>query len=156
MKAKGILNKELSAAIADMGHEQIMIIGDAGIPVSNPAARIDLAIAEELPSMIQILGLVMDEMIYERVIVAEEQKRYNPRHFEAVSKLSKKCRVETMVHKELFETYLGKAKYIVRTGGFEPFGNIILQSGIDAGRWFEKEGCIIPGYYEERVEFSGK
>jgi len=156
MKAKGILNKKLSAAIADMGHEQIMIIGDAGIPVSSPAARIDLAIAEDLPSMIQILELVMDEMIYERVIVAEEQKLYNVRHFEAVSKLSKRCRVETLAHKDLFETYLGKAKYIVRTGGFEPFGNIILQSGIDAGRWFEKEGCIIPEYYEERVEFSGE
>ena len=85
-------------AVTDMGHEQIMIIGDAGIPVGPPAIRIDLAITEDLPSIRQILELVMDEMIYERVIVAEEQKLYNPKHFEAVCGLSQRCQVETMPH----------------------------------------------------------
>lgn len=141
-------------AVADMGHEQIMIIGDAGIPVGPPAIRIDLAITEDLPSIRQILELVMDEMIYERVIVAEEQKLYNPKHFEAVCGLSQRCQVETMPHREMFQTYLGKAKYIVRTGGFEPFGNVILQAGIDAPKWFRKEGCMVPDYYEERVNYT--
>ena len=44
-------------AVTDMGHEQIMIIGDAGIPVGPPAIRIDLAITEDLPSIRQILEL---------------------------------------------------------------------------------------------------
>ena len=93
-------------------------------------------------------------MRYERVIVAEEQKLYNPKHFEAVCGLSQRCQVETMPHREMFQTYLGKAKYIVRTGGFEPFGNVILQAGIDAPKWFRKEGCMVPDYYEERVNYT--
>ena len=80
MKRKGILNKELMKAIADMGHEQLIVIGDAGVPVNDQAKRIDLAIAEELPTVRQVLELIEDEMIYERVIVAEEQKMYNPKH----------------------------------------------------------------------------
>lgn len=154
MKASGILNKDLMTAIADMGHEQIMIIGDAGIPIANSAARIDLAIAEDLPSIRQVLELIMGEMIYERVIVAEEQKKFNPQHFKSVTELSKRCKVEILPHYEMFDTYLSKAKYIVRTGGFEPYGNIVLQAGIDAPKWFEKEGCIVPGNYEERVSYS--
>lgn len=70
MKRKGILNKELMKAIADMGHEQLIVIGDAGVPVNDQAKRIDLAIAEELPTVRQVLELIEDEMIYERVIVA--------------------------------------------------------------------------------------
>lgn len=153
MKAKGILNKNLMTAITDMGHEQIIIIGDVGVPIVRSEQRIDLAIAEDLPTLEQVLRLVMDEMIYERVIVAEEQKMYNPKHFAAVEALSKRCKVETMPHADLFAEYIGKAKYIVRTGGFEPWGNVVLQAGIDAPKWFQKEGCIVPGYYEERANY---
>lgn len=151
MKRKGILNRELMKAIADMGHEQLIVIGDVGVPVTDQAKRVDLAIAEDLPTVRQVLKLVMDEMIYERVIVAEEQKLYNPKHYEAVCGLAVHCQVETVPHRELMDTYLRQAKYIVRTGGFEPWGNIVLASGIDANKWFQKEGCIVPGYYEERA-----
>lgn len=154
MKAKGILNKDLMTAIADMGHEQLIVIGDVGVPITDPAKRVDLAIAEELPTLKQVLELIMDEMIYERVIVAEEQKLYNPNHFAEVNELSKRCEVETISHRKLMEEYLPKAKYIVRTGGFEPWGNVVLAAGIDAPKWFEKEGCIVPDYYEKRVGYT--
>ncbi|MFV0528521.1 MAG: D-ribose pyranase [Lachnospiraceae bacterium] len=154
MKAYGILNKNLMTAIADMGHEDIMIIGDVGVPIAQERQRIDLAITQDLPSIRTILGLIMNEMIYEKVVVAEEQKKYNPVHYGQVEALSKRCKVETMPHRELFDTYLPQAKYIVRTGGFEPWGNIVLAAGIDAPKWFEKEGCIIPDYYEERANYE--
>lgn len=155
MKSGGILNRDLMRAISDMGHTQIMVIGDAGVPVPDSATRIDLALAEDIPTIQQVLKYIMEEMIYEKVIVAEEQKKNNPKHFEAVCTLSKRCKVETMPHEKLFSTYLPKAKYIIRTGSFEPFGNVVLQSGIDAPKWFAKEGCLVPGYYEERVEYKG-
>lgn len=154
MKKRGILNRDLMTAIADMGHEQIIVIGDVGVPIADQAKRVDLAIAEELPSLSQVLELIMDEMIYERVIVAEEQKLYNPKHYEAVCGLSDRCQVETIPHTELMDIYLKKAKYIVRTGGFEPWGNVVLAAGIDAHKWFQKEGCIVPDYYEERANYD--
>ena len=75
MKAGGILNRDLMRAIADMGHTQIMVIGDAGVPVPDSATRIDLALAQDIPTIQQVLKYIMDEMIYEKVIVAEEQKK---------------------------------------------------------------------------------
>lgn len=160
MKKKGILNKDLMNAIMDMGHTDLIIIGDAGIPISRPEQRVDLAITENMPSIQQILNLVMDDLIFERVIVAQEQKDYNPLHFQAVESLTKSrygsMEVETMPHEDFFKEYLSKAKYIIRTGDMMPWGNVVLQAGIDAKKWFEKEGCITPGYYEERAAYENQ
>lgn len=151
MKRKGILNKALMTAIADMGHTEIMIIGDSGVPIARPEQRIDIAVCENVPTVQQVVKLVMDEMIYEKVVVAEEQKLYNPEHHKAICELSDRCPVDTVSHEELFNYYLPRAKYVVRTGDFMPWGNVVLVSGIDAHKWFQKPGCITPDYYEERA-----
>ena len=59
-----------------------------------------------------------------------------------------------MPHADLFATYLPRAKYIVRTGDFMPWGNVVLFAGIDAHKWFQKEGCITPDYYEARAGYD--
>jgi D-ribose pyranase len=154
MKKGRILNKKLNTAIADMGHGDILIIGDAGFPIAKEEQRVDLAIEQDVPGVIQILDLIMSDFIYEKVIVAEEQKLYNPLHFKNVCELSDRCGVETVPHEEIIAKYAKEAKYIVRTGAFEPWGNIILVSGINAAAYFQKEGSIAPDYYTERVNYG--
>lgn len=158
MKKHGILNKALMTAIADMGHTEILVIGDCGVPIADGAKRIDLALCGDCPTIAQVLDLIMDEMIFEKVVVAEEQKQYNPVHFREVEELTHRryasMEVETMPHEAFFREYLPKAKYIVRTGSMMPWGNVVLQAGIDAQKWFQKEGCITPGYYEERAGYD--
>jgi D-ribose pyranase len=156
MKKGRILNKQLNEAIADMGHGDAIIICDAGFPIPNDGRRIDLAIEADKPGIIEILDLVMSELIYERCIVAVEQKDYNPPHFQKVTDLSDRCKVETITHAELIATYQVKAKYFVRTGGFEPWGNVILYSGVDAPQWFKKPGTMTPDYYEARASYTPK
>jgi D-ribose pyranase len=158
MKKHGIFNKELMTAIADLGHTEIIVIGDAGVPVADSSKKIDLAISEDLPTIAQVLDLVMDELIFERVVVAEEQKLYNPVHFENVSRLAHErydtMEIETLAHEEFMATYLPNAKFIVRTGDLMPWGNVVLQAGIDAKVWFQKDGCSVPDYYEERASYD--
>lgn len=158
MKKHGIYNKGLMTAIADMGHEEYIIIGDAGVPIADPTKRIDLAVAQDLPTIAQVLDLIMDELIFEQVIVAEEQKMYNPVHFKNVEDMVHKryetMEVTTMPHYDMFAEYLPKAKYIVRTGSLMPWGNVVLKAGIDAKVWFQKPGVITPGFYEERASYD--
>ena len=45
-----------------------------------------------------------------------------------------------------------KAKVIVRTGAFDPWGNILLYSGVDVPAWFSKEGVVAPDYYEKKLK----
>lgn len=160
MKKHGILNKQLMTAIADMGHEEYIVIGDAGVPIRKPEQRVDLAVAEDLPTIAQVLDLVMDELIFEEIIVAEEQKQFNPIHFHNVENMTKKryesMEVTTMPHYDMFAEYLPKAKYIVRTGDLMPWGNVILKAGIDAKKWFQKPGCITPDFYAERASYDNE
>lgn len=156
MKREGILNRKLLEAIGGIGHTQIMVIADAGLPVPDTAERIDLAVAADLPTVPQVLELVQNEMIYEKVIVAEEQKLYNPEHHRRICDIVRFCQVETVPHDVLLSELLPKAKYVVRTGSFEPWGNVMLVAGIDANAWFGKPGVITPDYYEERAKVVQK
>ena len=59
-----------------------------------------------------------------------------------------------LVAASLIAVMAAKAKFIIRTGAFEPWGNVILRSGVDAPVWFQKPGTKAPSYYESRVEFK--
>ena len=45
MKKTGIINSEVSAVVANMGHMDWLSIGDAGMPVPFGTKKIDLAVA---------------------------------------------------------------------------------------------------------------
>jgi D-ribose pyranase len=156
MKKSRILNKYLNQAIADMGHGDYLIIADAGFPIPGDSKRVDLAIEKDKPGILEILELIISDFIYEECIVAEEQKAYNPVLFQKVASLCDRCSVVTMKHEDLINEMPIKAKYIVRTGAFEPWGNVILRSGVDASVWFQKPGTIAPDYYEKRAGYKEK
>ena len=104
----------------------------------------------------EILDLLMSDFIYEACIVAEEQKSFNPLLFQKVSKLADRCKVETIPHAELISTMPARAKYIVRTGAFEPWGNVILRSAWMRRCGSRNPGPVVPEYYADRTAYKEK
>lgn len=156
MKKGKILNRALNEVISLMGHTDVLMLTDAGFNIPADAICADLAITQDLPSVMTILELLTTDFIYERCIVAQEQKDYNPLFHQKLVKHIDRCEVETVPHTELLNEWRGKAKAFVRTGGLEPWGNIVLVSGIDAPLYFQKEGAIAPDYYQERASYTEK
>lgn len=154
MKKSRILNKYLNAALADMGHGDILLVVDAGFPIPDDRKRVDLALEQDRPGIVEVLDLVMSDFIYEACTVAVEQQAYNPRLFEQVTRLCTRCPVSTQNHAEFIATMPERAKYIVRTGAFDPWGNVALTSGVDAPVWFQKPGVVTPAYYQERASYK--
>ena len=74
MKKKGILNSDISAVLSYMGHTDRICIGDCGLPVPEGPERIDLAVKFGLPSFMEVLKAVGDDMKIEKVVLAEEIK----------------------------------------------------------------------------------
>ncbi len=152
MKIGRILNKKLNNAIADMGHGDVIVICDAGFPIPSDAQRIDLALEIDVPTIPQVLDLILSDFCYEKVTVSDGMKAFNAPLFEYVQKTCSRCPVDTVPYDEFMTTYPQKAKYIVRSGAFEPHGNIALVSAIDAPRWFNnKPGIVVPDVYKDRV-----
>lgn len=156
MKKFGILNRKLNDALSALGHGDILIITDAGFPLPYGAQpgtiSVDLAIAQDLPDIPTILRLINDEIIYEECYVAENQIEYNPRLHDEIKGIVKRCAVDVIELEKLL--LMGKrAKVIVRTGAFNPWGNIALVAGVKAPVWFSKPGVKVPDFYTERFNF---
>jgi simple sugar transport system permease protein/D-ribose pyranase len=155
MKRHGLLNEPLSRAIASMGHGDLMIVCDAGFPIPNHVPRIDLAIIKDIPDLETVLSVVSAEFIAEKVAYAAEMQANNRPLMEKVHRIFAGAEFTTFPHQEILSSLASKAKAIVRTGAFDPWGNILLYSGVDVPRWFEKPGTIAPDYYAEKLENQG-
>jgi len=130
MKRAGILNSEISRVLSYMGHTDCICVGDCGLPIPDEVERIDLALAFGVPTFMQTLEVVVDDMKVEKIVLAEEIKTQNPKVLAEVEELfaGQNIEVEFVSHTELKErTYDCKA--VIRTGETTPYANIILQSG---------------------------
>lgn len=151
LKKHGILNAQLSGALATLGHTDLVLVVDAGFPIPRDAQRIDLAIAENLPDLRTVLDLVGDEIVVEGVVRADDVTTNNPRLDEWLKERFADAEFTTRTHAEMLGELARQAKVIVRTGAFEPWGNIGLLCGVDVPRWFGGDGVIAPDYYASKL-----
>ena len=152
MKRNGILNLGLNQAIAAMGHGDFMIICDAGFPIPAQVTRVDLAIIEDVPDLETVLTAISHDFIAEKFGYANEMAKNNPHLKDKVDRIFAGAELVTFPHTEILTELAAKAKFIVRTGAFDPWGNIVLYSGVDVPKWFTKPGTVVPEYYARRMK----
>ena len=79
MKRHGILNSDISRVLSYMGHTDRICIGDCGLPIPDETERIDLAVKFGVPTFMDVLKEVGDDMKIEKIVLAEEIKENNPK-----------------------------------------------------------------------------
>ncbi|MBB1251626.1 D-ribose pyranase [Rhizobium sp. G21] len=151
MNRNKLLNAELSHAIASMGHGDLMIVCDAGFPIPSNAWRIDLALSPDVPDLETVLTPIAANFIAEKVSYAEEVPSYNKPLMDKIKRLFPDAEFEPIQHAKILSEMAAKAKVIVRTGAFDPWGNILLYSGVDVPMFFNREGVIAPDYYAKKL-----
>ena len=147
-----LLNAQLSHAIASMGHGDLMIVCDAGFPIPSTAWRIDLAIVPDVPDLETVLAPIAQFLITERVAYADTLPVHNAPLLAKIKRLFAGADFEPVKHEAILSEMAAKAKVIVRTGAFDPWGNILLYSGVDVPAWFSKEGVVAPDYYTKKMK----
>lgn len=152
MKRSVILNAELSQAIASMGHTDLMIVCDAGFPIPNEAWRVDLALIQDVPDLETVLTAISQDMVVEKVSYAGEMAENNPPLMAKVQRIFPDADLAPIPHAQILGEMAAKAKVIVRTGAFDPWGNILLYSGVDTPKWFSKPGVKTPPEYAKRMK----
>ncbi|HBP62922.1 MAG TPA: D-ribose pyranase [Desulfosporosinus sp.] len=151
MKLGRILNKDLNELIACMGHGDFIIVCDAGFPIPRDAWRIDLAIEKDVPDTSYVLEIIKSDLMIEKIAYAEDVKTYNDPLYQDLQRLFPGIEHEQISHESILSEMAGKAKAIVRTGAFNPWGNVLLYTGVEVPRWFAKEGVVAPDYYKDRL-----
>ena len=129
MKKIGILNQPISAAIAGLGHLDMLVVCDAGLPIPAGVNRIDLALTEGIPGFAQTVQAVQREMQVERLVIAEEMVSRSPQIVEFLQKSFPGTPIEQISHAS-FKERTHEAAAIIRTGEFTPYANVILIAGV--------------------------
>jgi D-ribose pyranase len=126
MKKKGIINRDIAAALAAFGHTDLLVIGDCGLPIPKGIPCIDLSYKLGEPAFLTILEAVLDDFQAEAAFIAQEITAGNP---EVERAILKKMKADYVTHDEL-KNLSKQAKLIIRTGEATPYANIVLRSGV--------------------------
>ncbi|MCU1753059.1 D-ribose pyranase [Pseudomonas sp. 6D_7.1_Bac1] len=132
MKKTPLLNIALSRLIASLGHGDMVVIGDAGLPVPPGVELIDLALTQGIPDFVSTLHVVLSEMQVESHVLAEEILLKQPPALQAIDELTAKAAMgqrQLLSHDE-FKLLSRQARAIVRTGECQPYCNIVLVAGV--------------------------
>lgn len=127
MKRQGILNASLSARLAELGHTDLVVVGDCGLPRPPGVPVVDLAVTFGLPAFLPVLDALTTELAVEATTIAREAEQANPPMWEALRQRFPAAAVVS--HEELKELAAG-ARLMVRTGEATPYANVVVRCGV--------------------------
>jgi D-ribose pyranase len=128
MKRSGILNPALSHLLASTGHTDYFTICDRGFPVPEGPERIDLALMDDIPTVLDVLAAIVAEWSLDRVLITHEMNAISPDRIAEMQVLLGDVPFERVSHGQLKRLAQG-ARATVRTGDTVPYANIIVVSG---------------------------
>ena len=91
MTETGILNRDIAAELARMGHTDRLLIADAGLAIPDSTRVIDLSLAENVPTAVDVLKELLKHFSVEGIILSQATLDVSPsreREFKHVFHLS--------------------------------------------------------------------
>jgi D-ribose pyranase len=115
--------------IAGLGHKDLVLIGDAGLPIPPGVEIVDLALCLGVPTFEQVLDAVMEETVVEYYYLAGEIAGKNDRLFTYIKETLPDIEYTMVPHVD-FKEMTKNVKFAIRTGEATPYPNIILRAGV--------------------------
>ena len=125
MKKRGILNAPLSSAIATLGHGDLVVIADCGLPLPLNGPIVDLALIPGTPSFTAVLDALLDELVVESALVADECRGGRVEAW-----IRERLTHADFTPHERFKSLLASAKILIRTGEATPYANVGIRCGV--------------------------
>lgn len=134
MKRTVLLNRHISALVAALGHLDEITVADAGLPVPDGVAVIDLAVKAGVPAFGDVVQALMSELVVETVIHVDEADSALRQKLADMTRQwhdaqGKPIVTEQMSHRD-FKARTAHSKAVIRTGETTPYCNVILVSGV--------------------------
>lgn len=129
MRREGLLHARLAAVIAGMGHGDVLVIADCGLPVPQGVECIDLAVSPGVPAFLDVLAAVSGDLVAERFVLADELLARDAVLPIAIRALFPDASESHCSHEE-FKRLTQTAAAIIRTGEFTPYANVALIGGV--------------------------
>lgn len=135
MKEIGILNREIANVISKQGHQDLLMVVDAGFAIPEHIEVVDISLSENNPMMLDVLAELKKYHSVEKMFLAKETQDISPTLFNKISKVwGDDMDIEVVDHSVL-KQMAKNVKAVIRSGDFTAFGNVILVSGA-GDRWY--------------------
>ena len=130
MRANGeLLNAQLMKAVTELGHGESICIADAGLPIPATVPVVDLSLIAGIPSVLDVLTTLRQEMSIESATIADALQEGSPEQLDGIFAQLAGTPLERIPHEEL-KGRLSSAKLVIRTGECTPFANVLLYGGV--------------------------
>jgi D-ribose pyranase len=125
MKRSGILNSDLNAGLSRLGHGDLVVVADCGLPIPTGVPVVDLALVHGVPRFTDVLDALLGDAVFQECVAASEVVGTTAEGWIA----SRFDDVRHVDHEALKRMTAG-AKLFVRTGEATPFANVVLVCGV--------------------------
>jgi D-ribose pyranase len=130
MKQRGTIHPELLEVIASAGHGDVIVLTDAGLRVPLGARRIDLGLSCGVPSIVDAVRAVSEELVIEAATVATEFAVWNP-DVHAATMAVLPVEPDERPHQELMDDMAQRAYAYVKTGECSAYASVALVCGVN-------------------------
>lgn len=130
MKKDRLLNREMIAEVAALGHTEYLVVCDCGLPIPKGVKCIDISVKAGYPTFLDVLDAVDEELVVESVILASEIDEKSAALSAEMNRRFGEIPIKKVSH-EAFKELTKDAKCIIRTGETTSYANIILVGGVN-------------------------
>jgi D-ribose pyranase len=124
----GILHPGLNRILSETGHTDILTICDRGFPVPTGPERLDLALVDNIPTVLDVLSAIHKQFVIDRIIITEEMEQISPDRAQTLRSMFPDIKMDTVSHQQLKEI-CRDSRAVIRTGDTVPYANIMIISG---------------------------
>ena len=131
MKRSGLLHADLAGHLARLGHTDLVVVADRGLPLPPAVPVVDLALVPGVVDLRTVLDALLGEIVVQsHIMAAEATGGPFPDWLDERSHLLGERRLTS--HDEL-KALLPRARLAVRTGEETPYANVVLECGVPFG-----------------------
>ena len=143
MLKTGILNPRILELLARVRHTNTLVIADRGFPFWPQIETVDIALVDDVPSVLQVIAAVRGSCVIGKAWMAKEFLKANDDRTRArfVSAL-KGASVKFEPHVD-FKKRVPNAIGLIRTGDTTQYGNVILESAEIALQQFTQAQVVV-------------
>ena len=129
MIKQGILNPAILSLLARVRHTNTVVIADRGFPYWPMIETVDISLCDDLPTVLDVLRIVLANHNYGRAFMAKEFKEHNLLvKLRELQEVLGGIELNFEPHEEVFKKRVPEAIGLIRTGDTTQYANIILES----------------------------
>ena len=121
-----LLNPAVAALIRQINHTQMLLLADRGFPVPDLPRVVDISLTADVPTIPQVLAVILPDLPADRLVVAQEQEALSPARWKEHQESP--LPVEAVPHQE-FKQLARFAVGCIRTGDAAPYANLLVVGG---------------------------